>query len=158
MNDAVKPIPDNYRRVNTCLIVTGVAKALAFYTEAFGAAERSRFPGPGGMIPHAELEIGDSVLMVEEASELIGKQAPPPGGFPGSPEYHLLYVEDPDATIDRAVELGATLKRPAADQFYGDRDGFIVDPFGHGWVIAAHREDVPAAELARRISAMFGQR
>ena len=157
MAAAVNPIPESYRRINACLIVNGAAKAIDFYSEVFGATERSRFPGPGDTISHAELELGDSVLMVEDAAEMMGTQAPPADGFPGSAEYHFVYVEDVDATIDKAVKLGATLKRPAQDQFYGDRDGFIVDPFGHSWVIASHKEDVTAEEMTRRMNAMFGQ-
>jgi len=157
MNARINPIPDRYRRINACLIVNGAAKAIEFYSEVFGATERSRFPGPGGTISHAELEIGDSILMVEDAAEMMGTQAPPADGLPGLAEYRFIYVEDADATIDRAVALGATLKRPAQDQFYGDRDGFIIDPYGHGWVIGSHKEDVTAEEMTRRMNAMFGQ-
>jgi PhnB protein len=157
MAGKVNPIPDRYRRVNACLIVNGAAKAIEFYGEVFGAAERSRFPGPGDTISHAELEIGDSIIMLEDASEFMGTQAPPADGFPGFAEYHFIYVEDTDATIDRAVKLGATLKRPATDQFYGDRDGFIVDPFGHGWAIGSRVEDVTPEEMTNRMNAMFGQ-
>jgi PhnB protein len=153
----VNPIPDNYRRVNACLIINGAAKAIEFYAEVFGATERSRFPGPGDTIAHAELEIGDSVLMVEDASDYMGTQAPPADGLPGTPEYHFIYVEDADATIDKAVKLGASLKRPATDQFYGDRDGLIIDPFGHAWVVASHKEDVTPEELVNRMNAMYGQ-
>jgi PhnB protein len=156
MDGKVNPIPGNYGRVNACLIVNGAAKAIEFYTEAFGATERSRFPGPGDTISHSELEIGDSIIMVEDASDMMGTQAPPADGFPGSGEYHFIYVEDVDATIDQAAKLGATVKRPITDQFYGDRDGFIVDPFGHGWVVASHKEDVTPEEMARRMGALFG--
>jgi PhnB protein len=156
MAGKVNPIPDGYRRVNACLIVNGAAKAIEFYSDVFGATERMRFPGPGDTISHAELEIGDSIIMVEDASEFMGTQAPPADGFPGSQEYHFIYVEDVDATIDRAVNLGATLKRPATDQFYGDRDGFIIDPFGHGWVVGSHMEDVSGEEMTNRMNAMFG--
>jgi PhnB protein len=116
-----------------------------------------RFPGPGDTISHAELEIGDSILMVEDAAEIMDTQAPPADGFPGLGGYHFIYVEDADVTIERAVKLGAKLKRPAQDQFYGDRDGFIIDPYGHGWVIASHKEDVTPDEMTRRMNAMFGQ-
>jgi PhnB protein len=153
----VNPIPDRYRRVNACLIVDGAASAIEFYGEVLGATERSRFPGPGGRIAHAELEIGDSILMVEDASEMMGTQAPPSDGLPGSPTYHYVYVDDVDAAVDRAVQLGAALKRPVQDQFYGDRDGFIIDPFGHGWVVASHHEDVAPEEMARRLNALMGQ-
>src|ERR1700722_10758071 len=157
MATMVKPIPDNYGRVNACLIINGAAKAIEFYGEVFGATERSRFPGPGDTIAHAEIEIGDSVIMVEDAAELMGTQAPPADGAPGTPEYCYICVDDADATLDKAVKLGATLKRPATDQFYGDRDGFIVDPFGHAWVVASHKEDVTPEEMTNRLTAMYGQ-
>jgi PhnB protein len=147
-----KPIPDAYRRVTPCLIVQGGAKALEFYAEVFGATERMRFPGPGGTIAHAEIQIGDSVVIVEDEAPERGTQAPPPGGVAGSPSSLFIYVEDVDAAVARAVELGATLVRPPQDQFYGDRDGHIVDPFGHGWTIATHVEDVASEELMRRMA------
>jgi PhnB protein len=147
-----KPIPDSYRRVTPCLIVQGGVKALAFYAAVFGAAERMRFPGPGGSVAHAEIQIGDSVVIIEDASPERGTMAPPPGGVAGSPSSLFLYVEDVDAVVARAVELGATLVRPPQDQFYGDRDGHIVDPFGHGWTIATHVEDVAPEELMRRMA------
>jgi PhnB protein len=151
------PIPQNYRRITPALVVDDAAKALAFYAEVFGATERLRFPGPGGTIAHAEVEVGDSVVIVEDASPYMGTQAPPAGGVEGSPAFLFVYVEDVDATIARAVERGATLKRAAEDQFYGDRDGFVVDPFGHGWTIASHVEDVAPDEMARRMAAMQGE-
>ena len=152
----VKAIPDGYRRVNPVLVVEGAGAAMEFYAEVFGATERLRIPGPGGVIAHAEIEIGDSVVMVEDASPSMGTQAPPEGGFEGSPNVLFVYVEDVDATMARAAELGAEIKRPASDQFYGDRDGHVVDPFGHGWTIASHVEDVAQDEMARRMAAMQG--
>lgn len=146
------PIPDSYRRVTPCLTVQGAAKALEFYAAVFGAAERMRFPGPGGTILHAEIQIGDSVVMIEDEDSQRRTKAPPSGGLPGFPAYLFIYVEDVDAVIARAVELGATLYRPAQDQFYGDRDGYIIDPFGHGWAVASHVEDVPREEMARRMA------
>ena len=150
------PIPDSYRRVTPCLTVQGAAKALEFYAAVFGAAERMRSPGPGGIILHAEVQIGDSVVMIEEENPQRGTKAPPSGGLPGYPAYLFIYVEDVDAVIAHAVELGATLQRPAADQFYGDRDGYIIDPFGHGWTVASHVEDVTPEEMARRMTELFG--
>jgi PhnB protein len=146
------PIPDRYRRVTPALVVNGGVKALEFYAEVFGATERMRFPGPDGTVAHAEIEIGDAVLIVEDASPYMGTQAPPSGGFDGTPAFLFIYVKDVDAVIEHAVQLGATLKRPAQDQFYGDRDGFIIDPFGHGWTIASHVEDVAPDELMRRMT------
>jgi PhnB protein len=152
-----KPIPDAYRRVTPCLVVQGGAKALEFYAEVFGATERMRFPGPGGTVAHAEMQIGDSVVIVEDEVPEQGSKAPPPGGVAGSPFSLFIYVEDVDAVIARAVELGATLQRPPQDQFYGDRDGYVVDPFGHGWTIATHVEDVAPEEMARRMAELYGQ-
>jgi PhnB protein len=150
------PIPDSYRRVTPSLTVAGAVKALEFYGAVLGATERMRFPGPDGTIAHAEIEIGDSVLIVEDEDPQRGTKAPPPGGLTGSPSSLFIYVEDVDAAIARAVELGATLERPAQDQFYGDRDGYIVDPFGHGWTVASHVEDVTPEEMMQRMAELFG--
>jgi PhnB protein len=150
------PIPDSYRRVTPCLTIQGAAKALEFYAAVFGASERMRTPGPGGTIVHAEIEIGDSVVIVADEFPQQGTQAPPPGGLHGSPAFLYVYVEDVDAVIARAVELGATLQRAARDQFYGDRDGHIIDPFGHGWTVASHVEDVQPEEMMRRMTELFG--
>lgn len=154
MTTKPNPIPDSYRRVTPCLIVQGAAEALRFYAEVFQATERTRFPGPDGTIAHAEIEIGDSVVIVEDASPVMGTDAPPPGGLPGSPSFLFVYVEDVDAVVARAAELGATVKRAPENQFYGDRDGHVIDPFGHGWIIASHVEDVAPEEMMRRMTAM----
>jgi PhnB protein len=138
-------------------VVQGGVKALEFYAAVFGATERMRFPGPGGTVAHAELQIGDSVVIVEDEVPERGTKAPPPGGVAGSPSSLFIYVEDVDAVVARAVELGATLQRPPQDQFYGDRDGYVVDPFGHGWTIATHVEDVTPEEMARRMAKLYGQ-
>ncbi len=150
------PVPDRYRRITPCLVVRGAAKALDFYADVFGATERMRFPGPDGIVAHAELQLGDSVLMVEDEDPQRGTTAPPAGGLPGTPVFQFIYVEDVDEVVARAVKLGATLQRAPEDQFYGDRDAFIVDPFGHGWTIASHVEDVSPEELHRRVAALFG--
>jgi PhnB protein len=151
------PIPDRYRRVTPALIVRGGVKALEYYAEVFGATERLRFPGPDGTIAHAEIEIGDSVIIVEDESPYMGTKAPPPAGLDGSPTFLYIYVEDVDAVVERAVTLGATVQRSPQDQFYGDRDGHIVDPFGHGWTIASHVEDVAPEEMMRRMAEMQSQ-
>jgi len=148
------PIPDTYRRVTPCLIVQGAAKAMDFYAEVFGATERMRFPGPDGSVAHAEIQIGDSVIIVEDQSPYRETKAPPPGGLPGTPCFQFIYVEDVDAVVALAVKNGATLQRAPETQFYGDRDGYIVDPFGHGWTIASHVEDVAPEELMRRMAEM----
>ena len=151
------PIPGTYRRVTPCLVVHGAAKALDFYGQVFGATERMRFPGPDGTIAHAEIEIGDAVLIVEDEDPQRGTTAPPAGGLAGSPVFQFVYVADVDATMARAAELGATVQRAPEDQFYGDRDGYLIDPFGHGWVVASHVEDVSQEEMGRRLAAMFAQ-
>jgi len=150
------PIPDSYRRVTPSLTVQAGGKALEFYGAVFGATERMRFPGPDGTIAHAEIQIGDSVVIIEDEDPQRGTKAPPPGGLAGSPASLFIYVEDVDAVIARAVELGATLQRSAEDQFYGDRDGHIVDPFGHGWTVASHVEDVSPEEMMRRMAELYG--
>ena len=150
------PIPDTYRRVTPCLVVQGAARALDFYADVFGATERMRFPGPGGVVAHAEIEIGDAVVIVEDEDPQRGTTAPPAGGLAGTPVFQFIYVDDVDATVARAAELGATLQRAPENQFYGDRDGFIVDPFGHGWTVATHVEDVSPEEMTRRMAALFG--
>jgi PhnB protein len=155
-NADVKPIPDRYRRITPALVVEGAAEALEFYADVFGATERMRTAGPGGMIVHSETEIGDSVIIVEDASPMMGTQAPPAGGLTGSPMFLFLYVDNVDAVLAKAVDRGATLQRTAQDQFYGDRDGCIIDPFGHTWTVATHVEDVTAEEMADRMAA-FGQ-
>ena len=146
------PIPGSYRRVTPCLVARDAAEALKFYAEVFGATERMRFPGPDGRIAHAELQIGDSVVIVDDESPERGTKAPPTGGLAGSPSSLFIYVENVDEVVARAVELGATLVRPPQDQFYGDRDGHIIDPFGHGWTIATHVEDVASQEMMRRMA------
>jgi PhnB protein len=107
----VKPIPDNYRRITPCLIVHNGTKALDFYAEVFGATERMRYPGPDNTVSHAEIQIGDSVVMVEDESPERGTKAPPAGGLDGSPSFLFIYVDDVDATVDKAVKLGARLVR-----------------------------------------------
>jgi PhnB protein len=150
------PMPDTYRRVTPCLVVHGAAKALDFYAQVFGAAERTRVPGPDGTIAHAEIQIGDSVVIVEDEDPQRGTTAPPAGGLPGTAVFQFIYLENVDVAVARAVELGSNVKRAPENQFYGDRDGFVIDPFGHGWVVATHVEDVSPQELARRMAALFG--
>lgn len=150
------PIPDTYRRVTPCLIVHGADKALEFYAAVFGATERMRIPNPDKTVAHAEVEMGDSVVIVEEESSEFGTKAPPPDGAGDSAAFLYLYVEDVDEVVAHAVRLGARLQRPAQDQFYGDRDAYVIDPFGHGWTIATHVEDVQPSEMLRRMAQMQG--
>jgi PhnB protein len=154
MPTKVNPIPDGYHSVTPYLVVDGGARAIEFYKQAFGATELFRMDGPDGRIAHAEIKIGDSHVMLGDESPEMGSRGPQ--SFGGSPVSLMLYVEDVDATVGRAVEAGAELTRPVADQFYGDRTGGVKDPFGHAWYIATHVEDVPVEELKRRAAAAHG--
>jgi PhnB protein len=145
---SAKPIPDGYHSVTPYLIVTDAARAIAFYEKAFAAKELFRMAEPGGRVGHAELQIGDSRVMIADEHPEI--QARGPQSIGGSPVTIHLYVEDVDATVARAVAAGAQLTRPVADQFYGDRNGGLTDPFGHTWWVATHTEDVSEEEMERR--------
>jgi PhnB protein len=148
MSTNVKPIPDSYPVVAPYLIIPGAAKALEFYKEVFGAKERMRLEMPGGVIGHAEIQFGDSVVMMADEFPQMGIQGPAKYG--GSPVSLHLYVTDVDAVVAKAVSLGAKITRPVANQFYGDRSGTITDPFGHIWNIATHVENVSHEETTRR--------
>jgi PhnB protein len=148
---SVKPIPDGYPRVCAYLHVDGAAKAIDFYTDLFGATERMRMDGPDGRVGHAELAIGDSIVMIADEYPEIGVKGP--RAFGGSPVTLSIYVADVDATVDAAVRAGSTVTRPIEDRFYGDRTGQIEDPFGHTWSIQTHVEDVSPEEMERRAAA-----
>ncbi len=149
----VKPVPDGYHSVTAYLIVDDGAAALEFYAKALGARERLRLEIPGGGIAHAELEIGDSVVMV--ASEFPDVGAISPRTLGGTATSLLVYTEDADRLFDRAVKHGAKAVRPVENQFYGDRSGMVEDPFGHRWSIATHVEDVSAEDMKERMSQMM---
>jgi PhnB protein len=146
---SVKPIPEGYHSVTPYLIVKGAAKAIDYYKKVFGATEIMRMPGPNGTVGHAEIKIGDSVIML--ADEQQGNYRSPEG-LGGSPVSLMVYVEDVDKTFKQAVSNGAKEVRAIQDQFYGDRSGNLVDPFGHVWTVATHKEDVSQAEMQRRMS------
>ncbi|MGH2749213.1 MAG: VOC family protein [Actinomycetota bacterium] len=150
---AINPIPEGYPRVSPYLYVNGGNEALDFYTKVFGAAERARMPGPDGKIMHAELEVGDSIIMLSDEFEQFGNRSPRSIG--GTPVLISVYVEDVDETFNRAVEMGAKSIQPVQDQFYGDRSGQFEDPFGHRWSVASHIEDVSPEEMAKR-AAQYG--
>jgi PhnB protein len=151
MPKSVRPVPDGYHSVIPYLIVNDAARAIDFYEGVFGAREITRFMQPDGRVGHAELRIGDSVVMLADEAPDIGARSPRSIG--GTPVTISVYVEDVDATVDRAVEAGAQLIRPVEDQFYGDRAGGLIDPFGHSWHVATHVEDVPEDEMRRRAAA-----
>jgi PhnB protein len=152
----VKHIPDGYHTATPYLIVKGAASALEFYKKALGATEIMRFPGPDGLIGHAEIRIGDSVLMLADENLAMGARSPRTLG--GSPISIMVYVEDSDATFNKAVAAGAKVVRPLMDQFYGDRSGIVEDPFGHTWSISTHKEDVPPEEMKKRAEAVMKQK
>jgi PhnB protein len=152
MPNQVKPIPEGYHNVTAYLVVQGAAAAIDFYKKAFGAVETVRMPQPDGRIAHAELLLGDSVIML--ADEFPEMETVGPKTLGNSPVGLLLYVNDVDSTVEHAVALGAKIKRPVANQFYGDRTGTIEDPFGHKWTLARHMEDVSPEEMKRRMAAM----
>lgn len=151
MADKVNPVPEGYHSVTPYLIVDGAAAAIDFYQEAFGAIELFRMPNPNGKISHAEIKIGDSHIML--ADEHPEMEAFGPKTVGGTPVKLMVYLDNVDAAVDRAVAAGAKLTRPVADQFYGDRTGGIEDPFGHSWYVATHIEDVAPDELERRAAA-----
>ena len=148
MAGKVKAIPDNYRGATPYICVHDGAAALGFYAKAFGATERMRMAEPSGKIGHAEIQIGEAVIMLSDEFPEVGVRSPRSLG--GSPAAVLLYFEDVDAVARRAVEAGGKLTRPVENQFYGDRSGKLEDPFGHAWWIATHVEDVSAEEMTKR--------
>ena len=149
-----KPIPDGHQTVTPYLAVKGGVQALEFYRRAFSATELNRLVLPDGRLGHAEFRIGDSAIMLADEFPEYGGVSPKTLG--GSPVTIHLYVEDVDAFFKRALDAGATEKKPVKDQFYGDRSGQLEDPFGHLWWVATHKEDVPPAEMQKRVNEMFG--
>ena len=147
----VSYIPKDYNSITPYLVVRDAAKAIDYYKKVFGATEIMRMPGPNGTVGHAEIKIGDSVIML--ADEQQGNYRSPEG-LGGSPVSLMVYVEDVDKTFKQAVSNGAKEVRAVQDQFYGDRSGKLVDPFGHVWTVATHKEDVSASEMQRRMSTL----
>ena len=147
----VQPIPDGYPRVIPYLSVDGASAAIDFYTTVFGATERMRMDAPDNKVGHAELEFGDSLIMLADTFPDMGNQSPAAIG--GTPVTVMVYVEDVDAVFGRAIDAGATVERELENQFYGDRGGQFVDPFGHKWFVATHVEDVSPEEMDQRAAA-----
>lgn len=151
----VNPIPEDYPRVTPYLHVDGASAAIEFYTEVFGATERGRMPGDSpDSVGHAELELGNSLIMLADEFPDMGALGPKSVG--GSPVTLHVYVEDVDATFEKAARAGARSLQEPADQFYGDRSGQFEDPFGHRWNVASHIEDVPPEEMQRRMAEAAG--
>lgn len=149
----VKPIPEGYPRVSPYLVVDDAAQAIDFYTKVFDAKERMRMPAPGGKVGHAELQIGESVVMLADAFPDMGYESPKKVG--GTAVTISVYVEDVDTTFDTAVKAGAKNLRAVENQFYGDRSGQFEDPFGHRWSVSTHVEDVSPDEMAKRAAKMM---
>ncbi len=149
MKTQAKAIPDGYHSVTPYLSIEGAADAIDFYKKAFGAKELLRMPMPDGKIGHAEIQIGDSRVMLADENPETGGRSPKALG--GSPVGLLVYVEDVDRVFQQAMAAGARILRPLKDQFYGDRSGNLEDPFGHKWTLSTHIEDVAPDEMARRM-------
>jgi PhnB protein len=146
-----QPIPEGYPRVTPYLIVDGASAAIDFYTSVLGATERMRMSAPDDRVGHAELEIGDSVIMLADESPEMDARSPRAVG--GTPVSLHVYVEDADGAFERAIGAGATALQQVEDKFYGDRSGSFEDPFGHRWHVATHVEDVPPGEMEKRAAA-----
>lgn len=149
---SVKPIPDGYHTATPYLVVKDAADAIEFYKRAFDATELFRVPGPDGAVMHAEIKIGDSIIML--ADEFPQMNALSPKTIGGSPVSLMLYLPNVDEVFARTIAAGAKELRPLQNQFYGDRSGTVEDPFGHKWTISTHVEDVSPEELQRRMAAM----
>ena len=148
----VNPIPQGYHEVTPYLFIKGAADAIEYYKKVFGATERMRMPGPNGRVMHAEIEIGDSIVMLADEHPQMGARSPQTIG--GTACSLHVYVRDVDTVVKNAVDSGAQLARPVENQFYGDRSGTIIDPFGHMWSVATHIEDVAPEEMRKRMAKM----
>lgn len=154
MSTSVKPVPDGFHSVTPYIAVRGAARAIEFYKQAFGAVERYRLPSPDGQgIGHAEIQLGNSIVMLSDEFPKYGKLSPLT--VKGTSVTLALYVEDVDAVFNRAVAAGAKVMQPVADKFYGDRAGCLADPFGHEWTIMTHKEDVSPEEMTKRLQKFY---
>ncbi|MGQ0812594.1 MAG: VOC family protein [Nitrospiraceae bacterium] len=153
MSGIVKAIPEGYEGATPYLIIKGAAGALEFYKKAFGVTEVMRMLGPGGTVGHAEIKVGRALIML--ADEFPEMNCKSPQSLGGSPVSIMVYVQDVDTFVKRAVAAGAKLLRPVENKFYGDRAGSLEDPFGHQWHFATHVEDVPPDEMAKRAAAFM---
>lgn len=152
MNKNIPAIPKGYHSLTPYLCVAGAARAIEFYKKAFGAQELMRMEH-GDKVGHAEIQIGDSRVMIADEFPDIGFLGP--GSFGGSPVYLHLYVQDVDSRFEQAIAAGAKVRKPLKDQFYGDRSGCLEDPFGHFWFVSSHIEDVSPGEIHRRMTAEY---
>lgn len=151
----VSPIPNGYHSITPYLVVKGAAQAIEYYKKVFGATELVRMPGPDGKIGHAELQIGDSRIMLADENPNMGQGYTSAATLGASPVSLYLYMPDVDSVFQKAVAAGGKALKPVETQFYGDRSGFIQDPFGHLWGIATHVEDVSPEEMKERMKKMM---
>jgi PhnB protein len=152
----VRAIPEGYHTMTPHLVVRGAERAIEFYKKAFGAVERGRMAAPGGLIGHAELKIGDSILMLSDEFPQMTRWVAP-DSLKGTTTALHLYVEDADAFFARAVAAGAKVSMPLMDAFWGDRYGKLTDPFGHEWSVATHMHDYTPEEVQKNMDAFFAQ-
>ena len=151
---AVKSIPEGYHSVTPYLIIKGAGDAIEYYKKAFGATELFRFPAPDGRVGHAEIKIGDSPIMLADEYPEMGYKGPQTIG--GSSVSLMIYLDDVDTVFNRAIEAGGTVQQAVQDKFYGDRTGTLVDPFGHVWHLATHKEDLSVEEMQERAKSAHG--
>jgi len=149
----VQAVPTGYHTLTPYMTVRDAARAIEFYKQAFGAVERGAMKGPDGKVMHAELLIGDSIVMLADEQPQFGALSPQSTGGAGMGLH--IYVEDVDSAFDRAVQAGAKVEMPVGDMFWGDRYGKLADPFGHKWSIATHKADLSAEEMERGMKAMM---
>jgi len=152
---AVKPIPEGYHSVTPYLVIKDAARAIEFYKRVLGATEVMRIPAPGNRIGHAELKIGNSVVMLADEEPQMGHRGPQTLG--GTAVSLMVYLENVDDVFRQAIAAGGKEVQPLKDQFYGDRSGTFADPFGHVWTVATHVEDVPPEEMRRRVEKFMQQ-
>jgi PhnB protein len=155
MSKGVKPIPPEFHTVTPYLVIRDAAKAVEFYKKAFGATERFSMPGPGGKVMHAEIKLGDSIIMIADENPSSDSLGPQSRGGPTSSLF--VYVDNVDNVFEQAVKAGCTAVMPVKDQFWGDRYGMVADPFGHRWALATHVEDVSDEEMKKRSEAFQKQ-
>jgi PhnB protein len=155
MANTVKPIPEGFNTVTPYLVLHDAARAIEFYKRAFNATERVRMDGPAGKVGHAELKIGDSIIMLGD--EMPGVTTRSPQSLGGTSAGIFLYVKDVDSAFQKAIDAGARVEAPLQDMFWGDRYGKLTDPFGHSWSLATHKEDVAPAEMQKRMQAAMSK-
>ena len=153
MSEKVNPIPDGYHSITANLVIHGASKAIDWYTQAFGAQELYRMPGPDGRLMHAEIKIGNSVVMVTDEMPEMGSHGPQALG--GTPVSLMIYCEDCDAIFNRAVGAGASVRMPLEDAFWGDRWGMVTDPFGHVWSVATRKKNLSVPEMKSAMDAFM---